>query len=77
MIGSTRKVKQVLKELAAEGISPEKLDRVYAPIGLNIKAETPAEIAVSILAELIKVRRTGEPSTISLVRLQKETNDEK
>lgn len=77
MIGSTRKVKQVLTELAAEGISPEKLDRVYAPIGLNIKAETPAEIAVSILAELIKVRRTGEPSTISLVRLQKETNDEK
>jgi len=77
MIGSIRKAKQVLKELAAEGISLEKLDRVYAPIGLNIKAETPAEIAVSILAELIKVRRTGEPSTISLVRLQKETNDQK
>jgi len=77
MIGSIRKVKQVLKELAAEGISLEKLDRVYAPIGLNIKAETPAEIAVSILAELIKVRRTGEPSTVSLVRLRKKTNDQK
>lgn len=59
MIGSKRKVKQTLAELAAEGVSQEKLDKIYAPIGLDIKAETPAEIAVSILAELIQVRRTG------------------
>jgi len=71
MIGSMRKAKQVLEELAAEGVSREKLDRVYAPIGLDIKAETPAEIAVSILAELIQVRRSGKPSKISLVRFQK------
>lgn len=70
MIGSKRKVKQTLEELVAEGVSQEKTDKIYAPIGLDIKAETPAEIAVGILAELVQVRRTGEPSKISLLRMR-------
>ena len=66
MIGSQRKVKQTMIELQNEGIPVSKLDKVFTPIGLEINAETPAEIAVSILAELINVRHTGEPTKISL-----------
>lgn len=66
MIGSKTKVKQLMTELAAEGVSAEALDRVYSPVGLDIGAETPAEIAVSILAEIIHVRRTGSASAISM-----------
>jgi len=68
MIGSKSKVSQTLKELEAEGIPLEKLTKVYSPIGLDISAETPAEIAVSILGELIQVRRTGKPSELSLTK---------
>jgi xanthine dehydrogenase accessory factor len=57
MIGSKTKVKTIFSHLLARGISKEKLDRVHAPIGLEIEAQTPEEIAVSILAEIIKVRR--------------------
>ena len=68
MIGSKSKVSQILNELKAEGIPKEKLAKVYSPIGLDISAETPAEIAVSILGELIQVRRTGKPSELSLIK---------
>lgn len=60
MIGSKKKVKTILANLAAEGFSQEQLSRVHAPIGLPIASETPEEIAVSIIAEIIKVRRLGE-----------------
>ncbi len=59
MIGSQTKVKTVFSHLLAKGISQEQLDRVHAPIGLEIEAQTPEEIAVSILAEVIKVRRSA------------------
>ena len=61
MIGSRSKVKKVLDNLEDQGISREKLDKVYTPIGLKIGAETPAEIAVSIMAEIIEVKnkKTG------------------
>ncbi|WP_455392214.1 XdhC family protein [[Eubacterium] cellulosolvens] len=74
MIGSSRKVKQVLSELEAEGVSKKMLKKLYTPIGLDIHAETPEEIAVSILAELIQVRRTGEPSNISMKTLMEGGN---
>jgi xanthine dehydrogenase accessory factor len=74
MIGSKRKVKEIKTELKNVGISNELLDKVYAPIGLGIKAETPEEIAVSILAEIINVRHSGQPSEISL-KLPKEGLD--
>lgn len=59
MIGSKRRVSTVLRHLAEEGYPVEALERVYTPIGLDIGAETPEEIAVSILAEIVMVRRGG------------------
>jgi xanthine dehydrogenase accessory factor len=62
MIGSRKKTRQVLDNLIAKGFSGEDIEqRVYTPIGLNIKAETPAEIAVSIMAEMIQVRYSSGP----------------
>jgi xanthine dehydrogenase accessory factor len=56
MIGSRRKKAMIYEKLLEEGFTRHDLDRVYAPIGLDIGAETPEEIAVSIVAELIQVR---------------------
>lgn len=56
MIGSRRKKGLIYRALLGEGFTPADLDRVHAPIGLDIGADTPAEIAVSIVAELIAVR---------------------
>jgi xanthine dehydrogenase accessory factor len=56
MIGSRKKRDLIYAQLIREGVSREKLARVYSPIGLDIGAETPSEIAVSIVAELIRVR---------------------
>ena len=62
MIGSKKKVKEVKERLLQKGVSQQQLDRVYAPIGIEIGAETPEEIAISILAEIIKVKRIGGKS---------------
>ena len=62
LIGSRAKVARIFDALLKEGMPPECLDRVHAPIGIDIGAVTPAEIAVSILAELIAVRH-GAPAT--------------
>jgi len=56
MIGSKRKIAVLYKGLIDKGIKRELLDRVHAPIGVHIHSETPAEIGISIIAELIKVR---------------------
>jgi len=56
MIGSRRKRDLIYQELLMKGFSQSELERVHAPIGLAIGAETPEEIAVSIVAELIQVR---------------------
>jgi xanthine dehydrogenase accessory factor len=60
MIGSGRKVALMKKKFIEEGMSPETLERLHAPIGLDIGADNPGEIAVSIVAELVAVRRQGE-----------------
>lgn len=57
MIGSRRKVISVARELQKEGIPAAALERVHAPMGLDIGAVTPEEIAVSVVAEMIAVRR--------------------
>src|SRR5713101_2079432 len=59
MIGSRRKVISVYQALEKEGFRPEEFERVYAPTGLEIGALTPEEIAISITAELIAVRRNA------------------
>lgn len=56
MIGSKVRVRKVLDYIEEQGISREKLNKVYTPIGLNIGAETPAEIAVAIMAQIIEVK---------------------
>lgn len=63
MIGSPSKVKRIFKDLLKEGISRERLEQVYAPIGLDFGAETPDEIALSIAAEMVMIRKkaSGAP----------------
>ena len=56
MIGSKRRVKSVKDRIINQGFDKEEVERIYSPIGLDISAETPAEIAVSIMAEIIKVK---------------------
>lgn len=60
MIGSQRKVNMLFDDVRQHGATPEQLAQVHAPIGLKIGADTPEEIAVSIAAELINIRRGGE-----------------
>ena len=60
MIGSRRKIQMVYASLKEKGVPAEKLERVHAPIGLDIGALTPEEIAVSIVAEMIQERRKGK-----------------
>jgi xanthine dehydrogenase accessory factor len=57
MIGSRKKIQTVYTNLKEKGVDPGKFQNVHAPIGLDIGAMTPEEIAVSIVAEMIKVRR--------------------
>jgi len=59
MIGSPSKVKHIFSALQKEGIAPERLAQVHAPIGLDIGAETPDEIALSIAAEMLMTRKGG------------------
>jgi len=59
MIGSKSKVKTILNNLHDRGVEKDVLEKVHAPIGLEIKAETPEEIAISILAEIIKAYRSS------------------
>ena len=60
MIGSKRKTITIFRELQKEGLAADLFKRVHAPIGLDIGAVTPEEIAVSITAELIAARRHAE-----------------
>ena len=79
MIGSRKKVRLVMETLAEEGVAKEFLDSVYAPIGLRIGAETPEEIAVAVMAQIIEVknrvkRTLGFPGDI-MKALQAEGRD--
>jgi xanthine dehydrogenase accessory factor len=63
MIGSKKKIRTLYENLIKKGISKKALDRVHAPIGIDINSETPEEIGISIVAELIKVRGESFPSS--------------
>jgi xanthine dehydrogenase accessory factor len=65
MIGSQRRVWAVLKLLHAEGIASEKLLRVRAPIGLDLGGQTPEEIALAILSEIVLLRHKGTAQPLS------------
>jgi xanthine dehydrogenase accessory factor len=66
LIGSRRRVRFVLELLGREGIPQGRLDQLFTPIGLPIGAESPEEIALSIAAELVSVRRRGPAETQAL-----------
>lgn len=71
MIGSRRKIKLIFDDLLAEGVSPESLSAVFAPVGIDIGSQTVAEIAVSIVAELVSHRNRhgvvpGRPEAVVL-----------
>ena len=66
MIGSRRRIQAIRQILTDEGITPEQLQRVYAPIGLDIGAKTPAEIALAIAAEIVSVCRGGTHAPLSV-----------
>ena len=70
MIGSKRKVRLVFEQLQDRGVAVEKLAHVYAPIGLDIGADSPAEIAISALAEIIAVLRQRQGAHMRLVAKQ-------
>ncbi len=59
VIGSKRRWSITKQGLLDQGVAPEKLDKVYSPLGLELNAETPEEIAVSIMAEIIMIRNKG------------------
>ncbi|MGH9894912.1 MAG: XdhC family protein [bacterium] len=66
MIGSKRRIKACFQRFRdEEKIAEEIIQRVYAPIGIDIAAETPEEIALCILAEMVKVRRGGKAQSLS------------
>ena len=60
MIGSKRKTISVIKELEKEGLPREAFEKIFAPMGLEIGAESPEEIAVSVVAEMIAIRRAPD-----------------
>jgi xanthine dehydrogenase accessory factor len=76
MIGSKRKVMTIFRELENEGIDSGKLDRVSAPIGIDIGARTPEEIGVSVVAELIAARRKSASALPHLRLLRKKAESQ-
>jgi len=68
LIGSRAKIRRIFDELRAEGVQPESLTTIHAPIGLDIGAITPQEIAISIVAELIAVKhgKIAEPNVAAV-----------
>jgi xanthine dehydrogenase accessory factor len=70
LIGSRAKVSRIFARLLEEGMPQECLTRVHAPIGLDIGAVTPAEIAISIMAELVAIRRGVDTGALAMKRLK-------
>jgi xanthine dehydrogenase accessory factor len=74
MIGSRRRTATVLRLLAEEGIPEEALAKVHTPIGLDIGAETPEEIALAILAEMVLVRKGGTGVKLSTLASRRQAD---
>jgi xanthine dehydrogenase accessory factor len=67
MIGSKRKVRKVYDELRSQGVSSESLNQVRAPLGIDIGADSPEEIAISVMAEVLAVLRKRSGKSMRLV----------
>ncbi|OCX54435.1 xanthine dehydrogenase [Mucilaginibacter sp. PPCGB 2223] len=59
VLGSKKKIKKMFTDYAAEGMDEQRLKKIFSPIGIQIKSQTPEEIAVSIAAQIIKVKNAG------------------
>jgi xanthine dehydrogenase accessory factor len=70
LLGSKPKVVHIFSALEERGVSREELARVHSPLGLEIGATTPEEIAVSILAEMIAIRRGADPGQARSMRME-------
>jgi xanthine dehydrogenase accessory factor len=70
LLGSKPKMVHVFSALQQRGVPPAELARVHTPVGLRIGAETPEEIAVSILAEMIAVRHGIDPATSGALKAE-------
>jgi len=70
MIASRRRAALVFNQALKKGVIEKDLERVYSPVGLDIGADTPEEIAISILGEIIKIRRLGREHEASSKRLR-------
>jgi xanthine dehydrogenase accessory factor len=70
LLGSRAKIVHIFAALVERGVAREELARVHAPLGLEIGAQTPDEIAVSILAEMIAVRRGVDPSRSASMKME-------
>lgn len=68
VIGSKRRWATTIKGLKEKGISEEQIARIHSPVGLELNAETPEEIAVSIMAEIIMLRASGDGKSMSKAR---------
>lgn len=75
LIGSKRRTNIVLQRLRESGAAAERLERVHAPVGLDIGAVTPEEVALAIMAEIVAVRRGGKGGSLSKWRREKEKGD--
>ena len=65
MLGSEKKVHAIFSQLEKEGIAKESLQQIYAPIGLDLGGETPEELAVAIVAEMLAVKYGREGKSLS------------
>ncbi len=72
LIGSKRRTNMVLERLRENGAAAERIERVHAPVGLDIGAVTPEEVALAIMAEIVAVRRGGKGASLSAWRRTKE-----
>jgi len=70
LLGSKPKMVHIFADLEERGVSPEVLARVHSPLGIEIGAQSPEEIAVSILAEMIAVRRGVDPAHIRPMKME-------
>jgi xanthine dehydrogenase accessory factor len=64
MVGSQRRTRAALEQLVRDGVPLERLAGIHSPVGLDIGAETPEEIAVSVAAELVRVRHGGSGASL-------------
>jgi xanthine dehydrogenase accessory factor len=74
LIGSKRRTNIVLQRLRESGAEEKRLEKVHAPVGLDIGAVTPEEVALAIMAEIVAVRRGGKGESLSATRREPNKN---